>query len=249
MNVGNVNAAMLLNNYNVKRNYDINDTSESFINTLNTVMEIGKTTSALHSSLSTIYPGIKYHVVDTSNISQSIWKRCDFPFEKFFDNDFDESVLNWNPTSQEPSMLDSSVQARLNALRGKKAVTIPPALEEKINNNPAMAQDIMDKISRLMAQQDTIPGTIDSFVISFDEEGNIAHYRLSGGGGLMFSPYKGLESKEEKTEQEKWYWQLFSQHRLSEERLRAIEQSRINLDKINDLKLYDVLQMLNGEMQ
>ena len=30
------------------------------------------------------YPGAKYHVMDASGISQGIWERNDFPYERFF---------------------------------------------------------------------------------------------------------------------------------------------------------------------
>ena len=44
------------------------------------------------------YPGGYYHVMDGSRISQEMWDRNDFPFEKFFSDDVDESILDWRPT-------------------------------------------------------------------------------------------------------------------------------------------------------
>lgn len=87
--------------------------------------------------MNSIYPGIKYHVLDTTEIKQNIWQRQDYPFEKFFGEEIDESILDWEPTSQEPSILSRNVQARLNAARGKFAIVIPSELEEKwiINQN------------------------------------------------------------------------------------------------------------------
>lgn len=70
-------------------------------------------------------------MLDTSKISQSLWERQDYPFEKFFEDDLDESILDWKPSGTNPSMLDQNVQARLNATIGMKAVVIPPELEEK----------------------------------------------------------------------------------------------------------------------
>ena len=42
------------------------------------------------------FPGAYYHVIDASNIPQSLWERNDFPFEKFFADDVDEFVLNYS---------------------------------------------------------------------------------------------------------------------------------------------------------
>ena len=132
------------------------------------------------------FPGVKYHVMDTSRINASAWERNDYPFEKFFEDEVDESVLGWTPTSQDSSMLDSGMQARLNAARGKYAVIIPPELETKLEEDPSLAQELMNKISALMMQQDTVPSTIESFNIAFDEDGNISNYRFSGGGQAMW---------------------------------------------------------------
>lgn len=141
------------------------------------------------------FPGVKYHVMDTSKINASAWERNDYPFEKFFEDTVDESVLEWNPTSKDLSMLDSKVQARLNAARGKYAVIVPPELEEKLENDSSLAQELMSKVSTLMQQQDTVPGTIDSFNIAFDEDGNISNYRFSGGGGRIQWPSEEEQQK------------------------------------------------------
>lgn len=101
-------------------------------------------------------------------------------------------------------MLDAGVQARLNAVRGKYAIVVPPALEEKLENNPELSQSIMEKISTLIKEQDTVPSSIDSFTISLDDEGNISNYRLSGGGGeITVTRRNGQKSKDEETEEVK----------------------------------------------
>lgn len=145
--------------------------------------------------LTTRFPGVKYHVMDTSKINATAWERNDYPFEAFFEDEVEESVLEWNPTSQDSSMQDSRVQARLNAARGKYAVIVPPELEEKLKEEPSLAQELMSKISTLMMQQDTMPSTIDSFNIAFDEDGNISNYRFSGGGGGVMWPSEEEQQK------------------------------------------------------
>ena len=49
------------------------------------------------------FPGAYYHSMDASNIPQGIWERNDFPFEKFFQNDVDESAVNWKPNGANPA--------------------------------------------------------------------------------------------------------------------------------------------------
>lgn len=172
----------------------------------------------LEDRLKARYPGLKYHVTDTSKINASLWQRNDYPFEMYFEDELDESILDWKPSSREPSMLDVGVQARLNAARGKYAVMIPPALEEKLENNPELSQRIMEKISTLIKEQDTVPSSIDSFTIALDDDGNISNYRLSGGGGEIMMPsekelQKNREKKREKIKEEERKQRLAARQR------------------------------------
>lgn len=141
-------------------------------------------------------------MLDTSKINSSLWQRNDYPFEMFFEDELDESVLDWKPTSREPSMLDADVQARINAVRGKYAIVVPPALEEKLENNPELSQSIIEKISTLIKEQDTVPSSMDSFTITLDNDGNISNYRLSSSGGeITITKRSGQKSKDEETEE------------------------------------------------
>ena len=169
------------------------------------VLDVSMGEKGLEDRLKAQYPGLKYHVLDTSKINSSLWQRNDYPFEMFFEDELDESDLDWKPTSREPSMLDAGVQARLNAARGKYAIVVPPVLEEKLKNNPELSQSIMNKISTLIKEQDTVPSSIDSFNITLDDEGNISNYRLSGGGGeITITRRNGLrKSQDEETEEVK----------------------------------------------
>ncbi len=148
----------------------------------------------LQGLLTSQYPELKYHVMDTSKINASAWERNDYPFDQFFADEVDESVLEWKPTAQEPSMLDAGVQARLNAARGKYAVIVPPELETKMQEDPSLAQTLMGKITSLIMQQDP-SGMIDSFNIAFDEDGNVSNYRFSGGGGRIYWPSEEEQRK------------------------------------------------------
>ena len=99
-----------------------------------------------------------YHVMETSSISK--WnQRLDFPFEKFFTDQVDESILNWQPTSTNPSMLDSKVQSRLNSTLGKHVLIVPPSLDEKLKSDPKLAAKVMERIDRAFEFNRTPIGT------------------------------------------------------------------------------------------
>ncbi len=131
------------------------------------------------------YPGAYYHVMDAYKIPQGAWQRYDFPHEKFFSDKVDESVLDWKPSGSEPRLADASVQSRIDSTLGKKAIVVPPALEEKMKNDLALAQQVMAKVeSFIMKDQATLPpGRIYSCVVVLDENGEIAHAAGSSGGG------------------------------------------------------------------
>ncbi len=67
---------------------------------------------------------------------------------------------------------------------------MPPALEEKMKNDPALAQQVMAKVeSFIMKDQATLPpGRIYSCVVALDENGGIAHAAGSSGGGNISGP-------------------------------------------------------------
>lgn len=141
----------------------------------------------------TRFLGAYYHVMDASQISQGLWERNDFPFEKFFQNDVDESVLDWQPNGAEPDMADSQVQTRLDSTLGHKPIIVPPELEEKMKNDPELAKRVMNNVENFIATYPTRPGRICSYLISLDENGEIAHFRVTGGGGNISGPiYRDL---------------------------------------------------------
>ena len=79
----------------------------------------------------TRFPGAYYHTMDASNIPQGVWERNDFPFEKFFQKDVDESVLDWNPNGANPAMDSSAVQSRLHSISGQKSQATKKKRREK----------------------------------------------------------------------------------------------------------------------
>ncbi|MCI9142404.1 MAG: hypothetical protein HFH87_07240 [Lachnospiraceae bacterium] len=132
------------------------------------------------------FPGAYYHTMDASNIPQSVWDRNDFPIEKFFGDDIDESVMDWKPTGTEPEATGSQVQSKWNSTLGQKSITVPPELEEKMKNDPELTQKVVANVENFIATYSATsvrPGRICSWLISLDENGDIEKFRVTGGGG------------------------------------------------------------------
>ena len=124
----------------------------------------------------TRYPGAYCNVMDTSKIDSSLWGRNDYPWDKYFSNNADASVLDWKPSGAEPAMLDPKVQAKINSTIGKKAIVVPPELEEKMKNDPELAKSVMAKVEGFIAEQDIMnPNPRKGYLIALDENGDIAH--------------------------------------------------------------------------
>ena len=133
------------------------------------------------------FPGAYYHTADASDIPQGVWERNDFPFEKFFRSDLDESAVNWKPNGANPAMDSSGVQSRLHSIAGQKSIVVPPELEEKMKNDPALAKQVMAKVESFIATNQ-VPGRICSYLIVLDENGEIARFRASSHGGNITGP-------------------------------------------------------------
>lgn len=174
-------------NYITQQNRAGNTSSSvGFTNVLSTkeLESTSKTEMNFEEMWKAKFPGAYYHVMDASKIDQGLWERNDFPFEKFFQDEVDESILEWQPINKEPKMTDSSVQNRLNSTLGQKSIIVPPELEKKMKNDPELAKKVMANVENFIATYPTRPGRICSYLISLDENGEIAHFRVTGGGGL-----------------------------------------------------------------
>ncbi|MCM1158846.1 MAG: hypothetical protein NC489_42740 [Ruminococcus flavefaciens] len=137
------------------------------------------------------FPGAYYHSVDASDIPQGVWDRNDFPMEKFFQDNVDESVLDWKPTGAMPSATNSQVQSRWNSVAGEKSIIVPPELEEKMKNDPKLARRVMANVESFITTYSATSvrqGRVCSWLISLDENGEIEKYRVTGSGGNISGP-------------------------------------------------------------
>ena len=125
------------------------------------------------------YSGVYYNVMDTSKIDGGLWGRNDYPWDAYFSEPADKSVLNWTPSGTEPDMQSPAVHAKMNSMLGKIAVVIPPELEEKMKNNPELVQKVMERVDDFLITNST-PGENEGFLMTFDENGEINHACVVG---------------------------------------------------------------------
>lgn len=150
------------------------------------------------------FPGAYYNVMDTSKIDKNLWGRNDYPFDKYFKEPADESVLNWKPTGKEPPMSDAKVQAKIGSTIGKKSVVIPPELEEKMKNDPEFAKKVMDKVEDFITRHThgnlgngSVISLGQGFLITFDKNGEIANSCVTG-ASISYSSSEMVEERKKR---------------------------------------------------
>ncbi len=166
------------------------------------------------------FPGAYYHVMDGSEISQGTWDRNDFPFERFFSGRVDESILNWMPSGAEPPAGNSEVQSRWSSTAGKKAVIVPPALDEKMKNDPELVKSVMTTVKNFIATYPATPGC--SYLIELDENGGISKYRVTSPGQITVSSSEFVEAHRAREAKHAEYERLAEEAALKR---RIMEQS------------------------
>ena len=144
------------------------------------------------------YAGKTYdHVLDAASIAQQNWVHEDFPFDQFFADSVDDSVLDWKPARANPSQLAPDIQAKISGTLGKHAIVVPPALDEKMRHDPALREQVTKNIDQIYAFHTSggprlpLPGTkfygtrVYSSVVILNEDGEVEHCRVSSGGGMI----------------------------------------------------------------
>lgn len=149
---------------------------------------------SLEERLKARYPGLAYHVFDGSS---RYWRyRQDYPFHKIYQQDIDVSEIeNWKPSGPNPDPLDSRVQRNLGSIPpGSKAVIIHPKVQQRMEEDPAYADEIYARIEAWFTfdqvrNEAILPGcTVGmSQCIAIGEDGEIANVQACGSGGLTRS--------------------------------------------------------------
>lgn len=140
--------------------------------------------SAEHS-LKEIYPDLKYHVLDASRFKY--WERLDFPTSKLFKDTVDENTIHelssWKPKTRLASGYEPWVQQDLEKIpNGLHVVIIHPAVQERMNSDPAYAKQIVDKVKKYfdddIRQNAAIdPTSVESMsqLVTIQENGEIGY--------------------------------------------------------------------------
>ena len=170
----------------------------------------------------TRFPGACYNVMDTSRIDGSLWGRNDYPWDKYFNNNADDSVLDWKPSGAEPAMSDPEVQAKINSTIGRKAIVVPPELEEKMKNDPELAKRVMAKVEGFIAEQDIMnPNPRKGYLIALDGNGDIAHACVTS-EKMSVSSAEFIEARKAREEKHAEYERLAEESALKR---RLMEQN------------------------
>ena len=189
---------------------------------------------SLEAMLKAKYPNIHYHVFDASS---GHWRtRNDYPHYLLYqDGDkAKETLENWQPEGANPFY--GSIDGRFTAPKeihalgkvppGSKAVVIHPKVQERMEQDPAYAQEIFAKIDTWFAfdvarNEAIIPGsTWDmSQAVAIGEDGNICNACSSSGGGELTYSRSGPD------EEESW-WDLRMARHAEFMRLAAEKQAQ-----------------------
>ena len=188
------------------------------------------------------FPGAYYHVMDGSKISQGAWDRNDFPFERFFSDNVDESVLGWTPSGAEPSANSPEVQSRWSSTAGRKAVIVPPALEEKMQNDPELAEKVMANVENFIATYPATPGC--SYLIELNENGEISKYRVTSPGTITVSSSEFVEARRAREAKHAEYERLAEEAALKRKMLAQETDRRYYQSKAVSVVAYEAAGIL-----
>ena len=183
--------------------------------------------------------------MDTSKIDSSLWGRNDYPWDKYFSNNADDSVLNWKPSGAEPDMQSPAVRTKMNAMLGKIAVVIPPELEEKMKNNTELAQKVMERVDSFLLANST-PGENEGFLMTFDENGEINHACVVGELKFTVSSSEFVEARRAREAKHAEYERLAEEAVLKRRLMEQEADKRYYKDSMTNVSKFEVKQDMPG---
>ena len=211
---------------------------------------------SLETMLKAKYPNIHYHVFDASS---GYWRtRNDYPHYLLYqDGDkAKETLENWQPTGANPfyGSIDGrftapkEIHALGNVPPGSKAVVIHPKVQERMERDPAYAQEIYAKIDAWFAfdkarNEAIMPGsTWDmSQAVAIGEDGNICNACSSSAGGEITCSKSGSDDEES-------WWDLRMARHAEFMRLAAENQLRRHMQASDLLSAGAAKSQLAGMM-
>ena len=157
---------------------------------------------SLEEMLKAKYPNLHYHVFDASS---SLWRtRNDYPHYLLYqDGDAAKETLeSWQPEGANPFygsidgrfIAPNAIHALSSVPPGSKAVVIHPAVQERMEQDPAYAQEIFARIDAWFAfdvarNEAHMPGCTAgmSQAVAIGEDGNICNACSSSPGRITYS--------------------------------------------------------------
>ena len=157
---------------------------------------------SLETMLKAKYPNIHYHVFDAGS---GYWRtRNDYPHYLLYQDGDEarETLESWQPTGANPfyGSIDGrftapkEIHALGNVPPGSKAVVIHPKVQERMERDPAYAQEIYAKIDTWFAfdvarNEAIMPGCTAgmSQAVAIGEDGNICNACSSSPGRITYS--------------------------------------------------------------
>lgn len=152
---------------------------------------------SLEQMLKAKYPGLAYHVFDASS---SNWRtRNDYPHYLLYQQDIDtDAIENWKPSGPNPFygskdgkfIAPKEIKALGNVPPGSKAVVIHPKVQERMEQDPEYAYEIMERIDTWFAFDKARNEAIRagstaamSQAVAIGEDGSIVNAQASSCGG------------------------------------------------------------------
>ena len=159
---------------------------------------------SLEDRLRAKYPSLAYHVFDGSS---RLWRsRNDYPFHKIYQQTSSASEIeSWRPSGPNPDPLDPQVQRNLGSIPpGSTAVIIHPKVQQRMEEDPAYADEIYNRIEAWFAfdaarNEAIIPGISQrtSRCIAIGEDGMIANAQSCSSGGGISQSKSGSEEEDD----------------------------------------------------
>ena len=235
------------------------------------VAETAKTKPAsLEEMLKAKYPNLVYHVFDASS---NYWRgRTDYPHYLLYQQDLTEEQIseieNWRPSGPNPFygskdgrfIAPKEIKALQSVPPGSKAVVIHPKVQEKMEQDPAYAEEIYQRIEAWWAfdiarNEAMIPGITarSSMCVAIGEDGLICNAQSHSTGGGFTQSSSGSNDTSDRNvlswwdarmERHDYYMQLWQQQQLEHSMEVSSQFASLNFGQSAKTM---VMQMLNDD--
>ena len=124
----------------------------------------------------------------------------------------------------------------------RKALIVPPALEEKMQNDSELAEKVMANVENFIATYPAVPGC--SYLIELDENGEISKYRLTSPGTITVSSSEFVEARRAREAKHAEYERLEEETALKRKMLAQETDRRYYQSKAVSIAAYEAAGIL-----